>query len=153
MLIFTDGAAAPTNPGPGGYAAIIVTPHGEQVVSGGFQHTTNQRAEVFAAIAVIETLPPGTSATVISDSSYLVTGYNVWLPKWKLKGWRASKGPVENRDLWERLIAVCADRKITFKWIKRESDTFNVKADAIANEATTRDDLPVDEGYVSRLAA
>ncbi|PWT92502.1 MAG: ribonuclease HI, partial [Acidobacteria bacterium] len=55
MLIYTDGAAAPTNPGPGGFAAVIVTPDREQVVCGGFQHTTNQRMELYAAIAVLET--------------------------------------------------------------------------------------------------
>jgi len=154
MLIFTDGAAAPTNPGPGGYAAIIVTPHGEQLVSGGFRHTTNNRMELYAAIAAIETLPPGTSATIISDSNYLVSSHNVWLPNWRLRGWRKSNGkPADNRDLWERLVAVCEGRNIRFTWIRRESDPFNVKADAIANEATTRDDLPVDEGYVHRLAA
>jgi len=153
ILIYTDGAAAPSNPGPGGFAAIIVTPAGERVVSGGFSHTTNNRMELYAAIAVIETLPLGTSATIVSDSNYLVSGHNDWVPKWKLKGWRGSKGAVENRDLWERLIAGCADRKITFKWIKRESDPLNIKADAIANEGTTKKDLPVDEGYARRLAA
>src|SRR5215471_5972676 len=100
-VIYTDGAAAPTNPGPGGYAAIIVTPDRQhRVVSGGFRHTTNNRMEVYAAIAAVETLPPGTSATINSDSDYLVSGHNVWLPKWRLKGWRGSKGAVENRDLW-----------------------------------------------------
>jgi ribonuclease HI len=155
MIIFTDGAAAPTNPGPGGYAAIILHPTGEQeIVAGGFQHTTNQRAEVYAAIAAIESLPLSTSATIISDSSYLVTGYNVWLPNWRLNRWRKSnKKPVDNLDLWKRLIAACAGRKISFKWIKRESDPLNIKADAIANKATTGKNLPVDEGYERRLAA
>ena len=154
ILIYTDGAAAPTNPGSGGYAAIIVTPAGERVVSGGFRHTTNNRMELYAAIAAIEALPLRSSATINSDSGYLVRGYNEWLPDWRLRGWRKSNGKqADNRDLWERLIAVCEGRNIRFTWIRRESDPLNIRADAIANEATTRDDLPVDEGYVRRLAA
>src|SRR5829696_3052740 len=101
--VFTDGACL-GNPGPGGYAALIVTPEGEQVITGSDPATTNNRMEMMAAIKALEALPVTTLVTVHSYSQYVIKGIREWLPAWKARGWRtAGKKPVLNRDLWEWL--------------------------------------------------
>ncbi len=136
ITIFTDGSSR-GNPGPGGYAAIVIFPdsndkRGElEVPSGKFQvkeigggekHTTNNRMELVAviqALSFVSTLHP-TSYTLLifSDSSYVINGITRWVFGWQKNGWRtAAKKEVENRDLWEKLLNLAIYRKIEWKLV------------------------------------
>jgi len=98
ITIYTDGACI-GNPGPGGYAAILISGKTKQELSGGFRLTTNNRMELWAAIVALEHLKEKSQVTLYSDSSYLVKGMEQgWAKKWRTKGWK--KGKAENVDLW-----------------------------------------------------
>jgi ribonuclease HI len=102
---YTDGASHGSR-GPGGYG-VVLTCNGEtREISGGEPDTTNQRMEVTAACVALETIDEGHVVTLYSDSSYLVNCMRRgWHEKWRENGWlNGLKGPVANRDLWERLI-------------------------------------------------
>lgn len=138
-VIHTDGSCA-GNPGPGGWAATIrISGEGGAladliVLSGGAQATTNNRMEVVAAIEALKAFPWGT-ATVFSDSQYLVKGITEWVRPWKSRGWKNGKGgKVKNRDLWMELEALAAGREIVWTWIKGHAGhRENEEVDGLAN--------------------
>ena len=100
VTIHTDGSCL-SNPGPGGWAAILRWRDNEREIIGHEQDTTNNRMELKATImglnAVTRTMP----ITLHTDSRYVMNGVQDWLPRWKANGWKtASKKPVANQDLW-----------------------------------------------------
>jgi ribonuclease HI len=100
-LVWTDGACS-GNPGPGGWAAIVVAPGGAEPVelSGGDRHTTNNRMELTAALEGLRALPDGSRAVIVTDSQLILNSMTTWLPGWKRKGWKTAAGkPVKNQDL------------------------------------------------------
>ena len=112
IVVFTDGAAK-GNPGPGGWAAIVVSPDGEVLeLGGGAPHTTNNKMELSGAIRALEHLRRTPGRVVIhTDSTYLIQGITQWIHGWRRKGWKtASGGDVLNRDLWEELARLIAER-------------------------------------------
>jgi len=133
-VVFTDGACL-GNPGPGGYAALILIGGQEQIVAGRDPATTNNKMEMTAAIKALEALPPGITATVYSDSQYVIKGISEWLPGWKRRGWRTAAGePVKNQPLWEVIDMLNADRKITWQWVKGHAGhEQNERVDGLAN--------------------
>jgi ribonuclease HI len=133
-LVYTDGACL-GNPGPGGYAALILIDDDEQVISGRDPDTTNNRMELTAAIHALEALPSGLPAVVHSDSQYVVKGITEWLPGWKRKGWRTGdKKPVANQPLWERLEALAVEREVTWRWVRGHAGhEQNERVDGLAN--------------------
>lgn len=146
--IYTDGACK-GNPGPGGYGAVLKYRTHRRELSGGFSSTTNNRMEIFAAIAALEILTEPCEITLYSDSSYLVNAVaKRWLAGWKRAGWlRRDRRPVLNRDLWERLLAAMAPHRIRFVWVKGHADnTENARCDALATAAALRQPLPPDPG-------
>jgi ribonuclease HI len=126
-IIYTDGGCS-GNPGPGGYAFVLLLPSGEETLgSGGEANTTNNRMELRAVIAALEAAErllasegaPGTPVVVHTDSQYVKNGIGAWIVNWKRNGWRTSdKKPVKNRELWEELDAVVARAKPRFVWVK-----------------------------------
>ena len=105
ITVVFDGACL-GNPGPGGYAAILVNQRtgSEKVVRGGSPATTNNKMELTAAIQGLGALRPGAYVTMIGDAEYVTKGFTEWLPAWKAQGWRtADRKPVANRELWEAL--------------------------------------------------
>ena len=104
-LVWTDGACS-GNPGPGGWAAIVVPPDGGDPVelSGGEPHTTNNRMELTAALEGLRALPAGSRAVIVTDSQLMLNSMTTWLPGWKRKGWKTAAGkPVKNQDLLQAL--------------------------------------------------
>jgi ribonuclease HI len=99
-LVWTDGACS-GNPGPGGWAAIVVTPQGDAVeLSGGEPHTTNNRMEYRAALEGLRSLPPGSRACIVTDSRLMLESMTKWIHGWKRRGWKTAGGdPVKNQDL------------------------------------------------------
>jgi len=99
-MLWTDGACS-GNPGPGGWAAILVSPDGAtSELSGGAPDTTNNRMEFTAAIEGLRSLPDDTPICIVTDSRLMIDSMTKWLPGWKRKGWRTAAGkPVKNQDL------------------------------------------------------
>ena len=136
VRVFTDGACL-GNPGPGGWAAIIVDDESEQEISGGERATTNNRMELSAALRALETLTEPTVVEITTDSQYLRNGMLEWMPRWKRNGWRtADKKPVKNVDLWQRLDAALGQHEVHWHWVKGHvGHELNERADALARAA------------------
>lgn len=132
--IYTDGACS-GNPGKGGWCAILLYGGNEKVLAGGDPDTTNNRMEVYAAIAGLAALKERCAVTLYSDSAYLVNAIQQgWLDGWRKKGWKTSgNGAVKNRDLWERLGELLREHFVTFVKVKGHADNeYNNRCDGYA---------------------
>lgn len=138
--IYTDGSCS-GNPGPGGWAAILVAPGKERELSGHEPATTNQRMEMLAAVEGLRALRRPCHVTLYSDSAYLVNGLRQkWYIRWKENGWRTSSGgEVKNRDLWEALLKELSRHAVEWKKVRGHSGhLYNERCDALARAATER---------------
>lgn len=131
--IFTDGACS-GNPGPGGWGAVLRFDQQEKDLSGGEKDTTNNRMEMMAVIAALEALKRPCQVTITTDSQYVMKGMTEWLPGWKARNWRtASKQPVKNADLWQRLEKAASIHQLTWQWVRGHSGhPENERADQLA---------------------
>lgn len=120
-LIWTDGACS-GNPGPGGWAAIVVGPDGAEPVelSGGEGHTTNNRMEYTAALEGLRSLEAGSTVCIVTDSTLLLDSMTKWIHGWKKKGWKTSSGqPVKNQDLVVALDEeIARHAEVRWHWVK-----------------------------------
>lgn len=134
--IYTDGACL-GNPGPGGWAAVLKSGRHRREISGGEPATTNNRMELTAAIAALETLRRPCRVVLHTDSRYVKQGITEWLPRWQANGWRtAARRPVENRALWERLVAAAEPHEVRWEWVRGHVGVVdNERADALARAA------------------
>lgn len=134
VTIYTDGACS-QNPGPGGWAAILMYRGVEKVITGGENETTNNRMELLAVINGLTALKEGCIVKLYSDSAYVVNAVqNDWLFAWFHSGWRtADKKPVKNRELWEILLAQLSRHRVEFVKVKGHADNeYNNRCDALA---------------------
>src|SRR5579863_1523336 len=134
--IYTDGACS-GNPGPGGWGAILRFGEVERELAGGEAPTTNNRMELMAAIAALETLKRPCRVRLHTDSRYVMDGITRWLPDWKRRQWRtADKKPVKNVELWRRLEAALERHDVHWVWVRGHSGhPENERADALARAA------------------
>jgi ribonuclease HI len=119
-LVWTDGACS-GNPGPGGWAAIVVPPGGEPVeLAGGEPHTTNNRMEYTAALNGLRALPAGSHACIVTDSRLMLDSMTKWISGWKRRGWRTAGGdPVKNQDLVRALEAeIARHAAVRWHWVR-----------------------------------
>ena len=134
--IYTDGACK-GNPGPGGWGVLLKSGSTEKELFGGERETTNNRMEMLAVIMALEALKRPCHVILHADSQYVLKGMTEWLAGWKAKGWKtASRQPVKNVDLWQRLDALVssAGHRIDWRWVKgHDGDPGNERADALAN--------------------
>ena len=146
--VYTDGSCI-GNPGPGGYAAVLVSGGQRKEISKGFRRTTNQRMELMAVIAALEALNKASRVRIFTDSMYVRNGITAWVKNWIRNGWKTSdKKPVRNQDLWERLIRLQKQHTIEWKWVKGHAGhRENERCDALANQASRSKDLIEDTGY------
>ena len=137
--IFTDGACR-GNPGPGGWAALLVSGTERKEVSGAEAATTNNRMELTAAIEGLGALKRRCAVKLYTDSKYVLQGITEWLPNWKARGWRtAAREPVKNQDLWQLLDAAAPNQDIQWNWVKGHSGhEGNEYVDQLANDAIDR---------------
>jgi ribonuclease HI len=139
VTVYTDGACR-RNPGPGGWAALILDGSVEQAISGFEPHTTNQRMELRAAIEGLTAIADARDVDVYTDSSYVMNCFvQRWWERWEQNGWiGAMKRPVVNRDLWEPLIAQTRRHDVTWHWVKGHSGhPLNDRVDLLARQAIT----------------
>jgi ribonuclease HI len=149
VTIYTDGGCEP-NPGAGGYGVVLMAGSARKELSGGFYLTTNNRMEIYAAIAGLEALKFPCNVKLYSDSRYLVDAMTKgWVLKWKANNWRRNKKEKAlNTDLWKRLLALCEHHEVQFKWVKGHAGHgLNERCDELAMNALKRSSLCVDEGY------
>jgi ribonuclease HI len=149
VRLYTDGGCI-HNPGPGGYGVVLLYDSHRKELSGGYRKTTNNRMELFAAIAGLEALKEPCSVTLCSDSQYLVHAMQKgWARRWQQNGWRRSnKEKAINPDLWERLLELCAIHKVQFEWVRGHAGhSENERCDLLATSAARGSNLAVDEGY------
>ncbi len=153
MIIFTDGACT-GNPGPGGYAAILIYENHRKEIKGGFRSTTNNRMELMAAIAALEALKEPCEVILFSDSKYLVENYNSRAVfRWREKGWkRNKKEPAENVDLWMRFLDLCEKHQVQLNWVRgHQGYAENERCDFLAAQEARRKDLPGDNAFEEGL--
>lgn len=136
VTIYTDGACR-GNPGPGGWATLLRYGDHVRELSGAEAATTNNRMELMAAIKGLEALNRPTVVDLYTDSQYVQKGISEWLAGWIARGWRtASKTPVKNTDLWQRLQAASAPHTVQWRWVKGHSGVpDNEAVDRLANIA------------------
>ena len=134
--IYTDGACS-GNPGPGGWAAILVYGGTEKELTGYEPETTNNRMEMTAAIQGLEALKSPCKVDLYTDSTYVKDGITQWIHDWKARGWKtSSKKPVKNSDLWQALEAASARHEIRWHWVRgHDGHDYNERADKLAVEA------------------
>ena len=138
--MYTDGACS-GNPGPGGWGVLIIEDGRETELSGGESPTTNQRMELTAPIQGLRTLEERRRVAIHSDSAYVINCFrDKWYERWRKNGWlNAQKKPVENRDLWEALIALVERHDVTWHKVAGHSGhPENDRADALARSGIPR---------------
>ena len=137
VIVYTDGGCAPTNPGPGGWTAILIKGEHQKELKGGEPLSTNNRMELMAAISALEALKRPCVVDMHTDSQYVREGITKYINNWKRNGWRtAAKAPVKNQDLWQRLDAARNLHTVHWHWVKGHSgDEFNERADELVHEA------------------
>jgi ribonuclease HI len=136
VTIYTDGACK-GNPGPGGWGVLLRSGQVEKELWGGDPETTNNRMEMQAVVEALTALKRPCRVTLYLDSEYVRKGITEWLPGWKARGWRtASRQPVKNADLWQRLdtLVQTSGHQIDWRWVRGHAgDPGNERADALAN--------------------
>jgi len=134
IQIFTDGACR-GNPGPGGWGALLRYGDEEKELYGGETETTNNRMELMAAIQALESLTRHCRVELTTDSEYVKNGITQWMANWKKRGWRtASKKPVKNIDLWQRLDKAASQHDVSWHWVRGHTGhPENERADGLAN--------------------
>ena len=149
VIIHTDGGCK-GNPGPGGFGVVMVCGKHRKELSGGYRLTTNNRMELRAAIAALQSLREPCAVELHSDSKYLIDAISKnWIEGWKKRGWKtAAKQAVKNQDLWLLLLAAMAGHKIDWRWVKGHAGhRENERCDELANIAVAGKNLQVDEGF------
>ncbi|MFP4661171.1 MAG: ribonuclease HI [Halanaerobiales bacterium] len=135
VYLYTDGACS-GNPGPGGYAALIINGSKEFEVVGYQPVTTNNRMELMAVIEGLKEIKKGSSVRLVSDSNYVLKGLEEWISTWKKRGWKtASNKPVKNKDLWIELDNIIREYNVEFIKVKGHSGhELNERVDSLARE-------------------
>ena len=135
--IYTDGACS-GNPGPGGWAVIILINNEiKQMFSGSEKNTTNNQMELLASIKAIQKFKKKSEISIFTDSTYVRDGITTWIKKWEKNGWKtASKKPVKNKELWKKLKNLSSKHSIKWVWVKGHAqDKYNNLVDELAQGA------------------
>ena len=144
IKIYTDGACI-GNPGPGGWAAIVLFDKEKKELFGGEKLTTNNRMELTAAIKALEYCAKQEEkqlslklVKIFTDSTYVKEGITVWINNWEKNNWKtADKKNVKNVDLWKKLKELVQSNRVEWNWVKSHSeDPMNDLADKLAKKAT-----------------
>ena len=150
ILMYTDGGCR-GNPGPGGYCAIIDDGEKRTELFRGYRLTTNNRMELMACIAGLESLKKSSDIVLHSDSRYVVDGMTKgWARRWRSRNWMRTKTEAaENADLWSRLLELCDSHRVTFVWVRGHAGhPENERCDQLATGAADGKALAEDRPYI-----
>ena len=138
VTIYTDGACDP-NPGPGGWAALMIYSNQEKTLTGSESDTTNNRMELTAAIQALARLKDPSRVEFYTDSQYLKLGITEWIPNWRARNWRRKGGKLANVDLWKALDKAIQTHQINWHWVKAHAgDRNNQRVDYLARKSIPR---------------
>lgn len=136
--LYTDGACS-GNPGPGGWGVILryegEDQRYEKELSGGEDHTTNNRMELMGVIRGLEALKQPCIVELYSDSKYVIDALEKgWAKGWQRRGWiKSDKKPAQNPDLWEQLLSLCDRHTMHYHWVKGHAENpLNNRCDEMA---------------------
>ncbi len=166
IIIFCDGASK-GNPGPGGWAAVVIklkvhkaeskNSDGDVQELGGFdKHTTNNRMELTGALKALSHLPSSDEeglreVEVYTDSKYLINGVTGWIYGWQKNGWRTKeKKEVLNKDLWEKLAELIKGKKIKWHYVGGHVGVAgNERCDEIASDLAKGEPVKLFRGKIA----
>ena len=136
VKLYTDGACS-GNPGPGGWAAVLIFGPHKKELSGYDPQTTNNRMEMMAVIKGIGALKEHCQVTVYSDSKLVVEAFNDgWISNWLKNDFK--QGKVKNIELWQQMLEVIKPHKVKWVWVKGHADNaMNNRCDELARKAIT----------------
>ena len=136
IKIYTDGSCL-SNPGNGGWAAIIIKDDKITEISGNEKNTTNNRMELLAPISALSKIEDKENIEIFTDSKYVKQGITEWINNWKSNGWKTSKKEgVKNKDLWTKLDELNNSLDVQWNWVKAHAgNEFNEKVDLLAKKA------------------
>ena len=140
ITIYTDGSCL-TNPGKGGWAAIINDGKEIKKISGNEKNTTNNRMELLAPINALKDMEPGVEIKIFTDSQYVKNGITEWINTWLANNWKTSKKEnVKNKDLWIDLYNLNKSLNIQWNWVKaHDGNPLNEEVDLLAKKAANLD--------------
>ncbi len=140
ITIYTDGSCL-TNPGSGGWAAIINENNEKKIITGNEKNTTNNRMELLAPINALKRIKSGTKIKIYTDSQYVKNGITEWINTWLINDWKTSKKEdVKNKDLWIELYNLTKFLDIQWIWVKaHDGNTLNEEVDLLAKRAANSD--------------
>ena len=140
ITIYTDGSCL-TNPGNGGWAAIINENNQIKKISGNEKNTTNNRMELLAPIKALQGIKTGSKIKVYTDSQYVKNGITDWINIWLNNNWKTSKKEdVKNKDLWIELYNLTKSFDIQWIWVKaHDGNSLNEEVDLLAKRAANSD--------------
>ena len=140
ITLYTDGACS-GNPGPGGWAAILMYQGHRKELSGGESATTNNRMELMGVIEGLRALKEPCSVDLWSDSRYVIDALEKgWAVRWRKNGWmRSKKEEAKNPELWEELLRLTELHEMRYHWVKGHADNpWNNRCDMLAVEQRNR---------------
>ena len=139
IKIYTDGSCI-GNPGPGGWAVIILDNRNEKKISGKKNNTTNNQMELLAPIKALSNFNKKKSFIIFTDSIYVKEGITKWIGNWKKNNWKTSaKKPVKNQKLWKKLDELVKFHDVKWDWIKGHStNIYNNLVDELARKAAKK---------------
>ncbi|MFP4179174.1 MAG: ribonuclease HI [Spirochaetaceae bacterium] len=140
IVVYTDGGCS-GNPGPGGWAFVLLDGDRRRERSGGEARTTNNRMELTAVTKALETVQKeaelrGRKIHVYTDSQYVKNGISTWIHTWERNGWLTSaKKPVKNREYWQRLKELADSLDIQWNWVRGHAgNELNEVCDSMVQE-------------------
>ena len=140
IKIYTDGSCL-SNPGNGGWAAIINNDGDVVKISGSEKNTTNNKMELMAPIKALQEIKKNEQVEIYTDSKYVKLGITEWIHKWTKNNWKTSKKePVKNKELWVKLYDLNKSFEINWIWVKAHAgNTLNEEVDLLAKKAAESD--------------
>ena len=150
IQIYTDGSSR-GNPGPGGYGAILMFGNHRKELSQGYRLTTNNRMELLAVIAGLETIKKNDLPVIVySDSQYVVNSIEKgWLKNWIKTNFAGGK---KNKDLWTKYYELSKPMSVKMVWVKGHANNpYNNRCDELATSAADGKDKLVDTGYEASI--
>lgn len=140
VTIYTDGACS-GNPGPGGWAAVLISGEHKKEISGGSKETTNNIMELTAILEALKALKTECEVELYSDSAYSVNAFNQgWIYNWIKKGWKTADGSeVKNKEIWQEIYSLTKKHKVSFNKVKGHSNVeLNNRCDELARSEISK---------------